>query len=229
MSTGYGGNGFGNNGPRRDDGGGNNRPRRDGHKLTRANDVILSGLASNDLSKALRPHMAKAIWARTVGPQVAGVTQPVAIRGGDVLVVRVKNGVWANELTLLKDDILRRLNRGLGGSVLADIFFTAGGLRPEEPAREAPSEPSPEPEDLDAVPITDAKVLEIEGKVRAISDPQLQRRMRENLMRMAQVAEWKRRNGWKPCESCGSLAYPRAGGPAEHLCDVCRIRRTRQL
>lgn len=218
MSSGYGGNGFG-----------NNRPRRDGHKLTRANDVILSGLASNDLSKALRPHMAKAIWARTVGAQVAGVTQPVAIRGGDVLVVRVKNGVWANELTLLKDDILKRLNRALGGSVLSDIFFTGGGLRPEEPVSEQESSPLPEPQDLDAVPITDAKVLEIEDKVKAVSDPQLRRRMRDNLMRMAQVAEWKRRNGWKPCENCGSLAYPRPDPSEEHLCDVCRIRRTRQL
>ena len=83
--------------------------------------------SSQELAAALRPHLAKAHWAGVVGPQVAGVTQVEAVRDG-VLYVRVKNSVWANELTLLKDDMLRRLNAKLGGRVLTDIHFKASGL-----------------------------------------------------------------------------------------------------
>ena len=63
--------------------------------------------SSQELMAALRPHFAKARWAEVVGPQVAAVTCVEAVRGG-VLFVRVKNSVWANELTFLKDDMLRR-------------------------------------------------------------------------------------------------------------------------
>ena len=72
-------------------------------------------LKSQELAAALRPHLAKVHWAEVVGPQVAGVTQVEAVRSG-VLFVRVKNSVWANELTLLKDDMVRRLNQKLGGA-----------------------------------------------------------------------------------------------------------------
>jgi len=216
MSSGFSGNGRG----------GYRGVRRDGRRLLAANDVILSGLPQ-DLSQALRPHMAKAIWSRVVGPQVAAVTQPVAIRGGDVLVVRVKNGVWANELTLLKDDILTRLNRALGGKVLSDIYFGASGLRVEEAKPEEPAIPTPTHEDLEAMPIEPVRVLEIEGKVKNIRDAQLRSRMRDNLMRMAQAAEWKRRHGWEPCLDCGTLVYPRHDKPGILLCQVCRIKRSR--
>jgi predicted nucleic acid-binding Zn ribbon protein len=176
--------------------------------------------------------MAKAIWARVVGPQVASVTQAVAIRGGDVLVVRTKNSIWANELTLLKDDILKRLNRALGGSVLSDIYFGATGLRSDEPA--IPSQtvqeetPKPQPDEVQGESLSPRKILEIEEKVKAIRDPQLRSRLRDNLIRMAQADEWKRQNGWKCCEACGTLAYPREDKPGPHLCDVCRVKQMRR-
>lgn len=219
MSSGFSGNGNGWNG----------RPRRENGRLTAANDAIFSGLASNDLTNALRPHMAKAIWARTVGPQVAAVTQPVSIRNGNILVVRVKNSVWANEITLLKDDILRRLNKALGGPVLADLYVDAGGLRPVEAKPEEAVIPAPKEKDVDAVAVSDTKVLEIEVKIKGIKDPQRRRKLREDLMKMAQVDAWKRENGWKDCVQCGTLAYPRPEKPGEHLCDICRIRKSRQL
>ena len=75
----------------------------------------------------LRPHLAKVHWEGVVGPQVAGVTQVEFVRDG-VLFVRVKNSVWANELTLLKEDMLRRLNSKLGGRILTDIHFKASRL-----------------------------------------------------------------------------------------------------
>ena len=218
MSSGFRGNGYR---------GGFRGPRRDGRRLLAANDVLLSGLASHDLSQALRPHMAKAIWPRVVGPQVAAVTQAVAIRGGDVLVVRVKNGVWANELTLLKDDIITRLNRALGGKVLSDIYFGASGLRTEEGRPEEPGVPTPAAEELEAIPIEPARVLDIEGKVKHIKDAQLRSRLRDNLMRMAQAAEWKRQHGWQPCLDCGTLVYPRHDKPGISLCEVCRLKRSR--
>ena len=94
--------------------------------LASAANAVSSWLGSQELAQALRPHMAKVQWEAVVGPQVAGVTQVEAVRDG-VLFVRVKNSVWANELALLKDDMLRRLNLALGGRVITDIHFKGGG------------------------------------------------------------------------------------------------------
>src|ERR1700760_3179394 len=96
--------------------------------LIPANNAVTAMLQSHELAKALRPHMAKARWAEVVGPQVAGVTQVEKVQNGTELVVRVKNSVWANELVLLKGDMIRRLNTVLGGPVLTDIHFKASGL-----------------------------------------------------------------------------------------------------
>ena len=195
-----------------------------------ANDVIASGLGKFDLVQGLRPHMAKAIWPKVVGPQVAAATQTVEIRGGDVLVIRAKHSSWANELTLIKDDIIRRLNRELGGNVIRDLYIDASGLRPDAHPTEPvePEPPAPKAHEIESAPVSPWKVLDIEKKVASIKDPSLRSRLRNNLIRMSQAAEWKRENGWFPCESCGSLALPRAEKKSPHLCDVCSVKRMRR-
>ena len=47
-------------------------------------------------------------WSDAVGEKVAGVAEPIAERGG-LVTVACKNAVWAQELDLMQDDILRRL------------------------------------------------------------------------------------------------------------------------
>ena len=113
---------------------------------------------SQELAQALRPHLAKARWAEIVGPQVAGVTQVEAVRDG-VLYVRVKNSVWANELTMLKDDMVRRLNAALGGRVLTDIHFKASGLAR---VKKAPARPPEEtPTEAEQCDLGEARMLEL--------------------------------------------------------------------
>ena len=48
------------------------------------------------------------VWAEAVGERVAAVAEPVGERSGRVTVA-CKNAVWAQELDLMQDDILRRL------------------------------------------------------------------------------------------------------------------------
>ena len=186
-----------------------------------ASGAVNSFLLSQELSQALRPHLAKVHWAGVVGPQVAGVTQVEAVRDG-VLFVRVKNSVWANELTLLKEDMLRRLNAKLGGRVLTDIHFKASGLarakKKSEPA------PIPLPADGELVKITLSKeaAARIETTLAAITEDSLRGRIREVMLRAARTEEWKRQHGWQVCGRCQALSAPTANADAAPLCTVCR-------
>lgn len=183
-------------------------------------------LQSQDLAQALRPHMAKACWAEVVGPQVAGVTQVERVQNGTELVVRVKNSVWANELVLLKGDMLRRLNQTLGGKVLTDIHFKASGLprakktaeRPETVVPDAPLE-----ESLARVVLSPEARARIESAVAGIKQEEWRDRMRRTLSRAARTEQWKREQGWRPCARCGAVAFPAPQGvDAVHLCPLCR-------
>ncbi len=55
------------------------------------------------------PPVSERDWEEAVGSRVARRTQPLRLERG-VLYVRVANSAWANELSLLADDILAQLS-----------------------------------------------------------------------------------------------------------------------
>jgi len=182
-----------------------------------------------ELAQKLRPHLAKARWEEIVGPQVAGVTQVSAVQSG-VLIVRVKNSVWANELTLLKDDMLRRLNSSLGGRVLTDIHFQAGGLgRVRKKAVKVPSE-TPTETELARITLSKEAREGVDTALKGITEEVLRERIRQTMISAARLREWRRRHGWLPCPRCGALAAPvpnpaaeaSAGLSTPTLCQLCR-------
>lgn len=48
-------------------------------------------------------------WAGTVGRAIAAVSRPRMVNG-TVLVVEVRSSAWLNELNMMREEILRRLN-----------------------------------------------------------------------------------------------------------------------
>jgi predicted nucleic acid-binding Zn ribbon protein len=182
-------------------------------------------LQSHALAQALRPHFAKTLWAEVVGPQVAGVTQVEKVQKGTELVVRVKNSVWANELVLLKGDMIARLNKALGGPVLTDIHFKASGLSKKKAAG-APTEdtapPVPSEEELGQIRLPYDAQARIAARVSGITDEALRARMSRTLLRAGQVQAWKRRHGWQPCARCGALTPPASPAPDKPVCPLCR-------
>ena len=191
--------------------------------LAPASNAVDGFFQSQELLAALRPHLAKARWAEVVGPQVANVTQVEAVRDG-VLVVRVKNSVWANELTLLKDDMVRRLNLALGGRILTDIHFKASGLARVKKAPVKPPEQTPTDTELARIALSAEARARVQASTRGIADPALRQRVQQAMTRAARTEEWKRRHGWLPCARCGSLAAPLADVATDkpHRCALCR-------
>ncbi len=186
--------------------------------------AVNSFLQSQELSQMLRPHLAKVHWEGVVGPQVAGVTQVEAVRDG-VLFVRVKNSVWANELTLLKEDMLRRLNSKLGGRILTDIHFKASGLARDKKKPAIISAPTPTEADLARIVLSEEARARVETALSGITEEALRGRICQVMLRAARTDEWKRRRGWTPCPRCQSLAPPDAvpsETEASPLCALCR-------
>jgi len=113
----------------RDGHGGAALPRRVGDVLTPA----LDRLAHGDEARAY------AAWARAVGGPVAAGTKPRAFRRG-LLTVECASSVWANELTYLGPQILRRMEEVAPGHPVERLRFIIGSpAAPGDGARAHPS------------------------------------------------------------------------------------------
>jgi len=98
--------------------------RRSRSKLEPVGPVLGDLLEGLGLEHRLREFRAVEIWDATVGELVAQRTRPVGIRDG-VLFVEVSSSVWMQELVLLRDEIVERLNEKLGQPIVRRIVLTA--------------------------------------------------------------------------------------------------------
>jgi predicted nucleic acid-binding Zn ribbon protein len=67
-------------------------------------------------------------WGTVVGSPLADVTRSESISKG-ILRVAVKDSVWSYHLSMLKPQLIEKLNNHVGNKVVKDIYFT---IREEE-------------------------------------------------------------------------------------------------
>jgi predicted nucleic acid-binding Zn ribbon protein len=85
--------------------------------------AVLSDLTEElGIQGKLKQYEAVTRWAEAVGERIAQEAEPQKIEKG-VLLVRVRTGVWRNELTMRKAEILAKLNQMIGEAVIKDIKF----------------------------------------------------------------------------------------------------------
>ncbi|HMC05877.1 MAG TPA: DciA family protein [Solirubrobacterales bacterium] len=106
------------------------RARRAPRALGSALDEARAGVQPRTFLAAVQ-----SAWPRAVGARVAAEAQPVAEREG-VVTIACRSATWAQELDLLQEELLGRLNGALddpSGGVLERLRFTADGARHEPP------------------------------------------------------------------------------------------------
>ena len=61
-------------------------------------------------------------WPELVGPHIADVARPVRIRGS-TLFVAVESAAWRNELSLMRPQLMRKINAGRSEGRIERILF----------------------------------------------------------------------------------------------------------
>jgi predicted nucleic acid-binding Zn ribbon protein len=97
----------------------------DSTKPSRVSDILTSILTDRGWNSVVREHRVFAEWREAVGGTIADNARPVKINRG-LLVVVVSSPIWTQELSLMKETIIGRLNDRLGDSVVRDIRFVQG-------------------------------------------------------------------------------------------------------
>lgn len=128
--------------------------------------------------KAGRRYGALAVdaWPTVVGGEVARHTRSFALRDNHELVVHVDSAAWANQLSLMADDIRLRLNTYLGEDAVRSLRFTVSRKVSEQKvtgALESEVETFYTPESQTRIPLDDVELQQAAHVAAAIRDPEL--------------------------------------------------------
>lgn len=129
------------------------------------------------------------------------------------LFVEVKSYVLAQELSLLKEDYIRKLNKLHGVERVRDIRFhvrAGAGVGDEEEMKPPPQ--------LEEVPLGPEEQEEMAGLVREIEDERLREALRAFLITELRIEEVRLERGFKCCHCCGILHCGE-----EELCSFCQL------
>tara|TARA_B100000242_G_scaffold240388_1_gene180414 strand:+ start:187 stop:465 length:279 start_codon:yes stop_codon:yes gene_type:complete len=62
------------------------------------------------------------LWGEVVGQKIRENTEPVEVQFG-VMIIKVKNSVWKQELQFQKEDMIKSLNKKLTKTTIRDLRF----------------------------------------------------------------------------------------------------------
>ncbi len=91
------------------------------------NSVLESVLRSCNLWHGYQQYQLVLSWPEIVGSPLSEVTRAELINNG-VMKVLVKDSVWSYHLTMMKPQLINKINRYAGSKMVKDIFFRIGSL-----------------------------------------------------------------------------------------------------
>jgi predicted nucleic acid-binding Zn ribbon protein len=86
------------------------------------NKLIFQFLKSIGVKERIEENFAIVYWDSIVGKEIAAQTEPFKVLKGS-LFVKVKDTVWRNELHFFKNEIIEKLNKKIGRTIIKDIKF----------------------------------------------------------------------------------------------------------
>ncbi|MCX7990597.1 MAG: DUF721 domain-containing protein [Proteobacteria bacterium] len=112
------------------------------------------------------------IWEEVTGEIISKVSTPSYLEEG-VLNVTVKDPIWINQLNLLKDEIIFKINETCGKEVVKDIKYKTGKVKI---SREKPVDSNYV--NLDEIELKEDDLMFIESAVDVIRDEVLKEKFR---------------------------------------------------
>jgi hypothetical protein len=139
----------------------------------------LGGLVNGTLDDlGLRQHVleqqAVTRYREIVGPQIAASSSAQMVRDG-ILFVSCRSSTWANELTLLKPEILEKLQSALGRKAVKDVRFSARGFK------KALAQAEEVAVDLDSIPL-DQSDLDAAARIASAAPPEMAARIEKAIL-----------------------------------------------
>jgi len=166
--------------------------RRSG--FNRLGAIVNKSLDELGLRRKVQEQQALANWKRVVGPQIAAATAVERVRDG-VVFVACKSSVWANELTLHRERIIKGLNKSIAAKdAIKDLRFSTRGYAKASKAVEAREERGKKA-NLESVTLEDSEQEKAREIASMVSDPELAARIQKAVLSSKRMAKLKDSDG----------------------------------
>lgn len=104
--------------------------------------ILGEALRRLGLEQGIRARQSLTLWERVAGETIANATRAGDIRNG-TLYVYTRSSAWSQELSMLRETLMERLNAELGEEVVKDLRFQVKRFKAEETVG-TPPEPTRE-------------------------------------------------------------------------------------
>jgi predicted nucleic acid-binding Zn ribbon protein len=95
--------------------------------MAKISDVLLKIAKKFDLEIKIVEHTINKNWTKLVGERIASHTKPDTVSYRKLLVY-VDSPAWMQQLTFLKEDIIKNINEASGRQIIKDIKFRIGDV-----------------------------------------------------------------------------------------------------
>jgi predicted nucleic acid-binding Zn ribbon protein len=100
-------------------------------KIERFSATLVRILKARGLEGRLSEYHLFGRWEKAVGTMIARHARPEILRGKKLTVI-VDSAAWMQQLSLLKPEIIEKVNRGLGKDAIREIALRLGEVAPSE-------------------------------------------------------------------------------------------------
>jgi predicted nucleic acid-binding Zn ribbon protein len=133
-------------------------------KLERLSAALGNLLSARGMQGRLSEYRILGQWEKTVGVVIAGHARPATVRGSKLFLV-VDSPAWMQQLSLLKPEIIDKVNRGLGRQAIKDIVLNIGDVEAgQKRSRDVPRAP---------VELNSEEHAQIDRYIKDVQDPEL--------------------------------------------------------
>lgn len=164
------------------------------------NRLIRDRLQTYHLEQGVKAKQSVSLWERVAGPTVAAVTRADGIRGG-ILYVLTRSSAWSQELSMLREPLIARINTELETEAVQDIRFQVKPFPNAAPEAAAPP----------ARELTDPEHAALRALAARLEDTEA-----GHLAALAEK-QMRRLDADRVCDACGGPVRPN-----ETTCPFCK-------
>lgn len=151
-------------------------------------------------------------WPEVIGPQMSRLTEPLRVRDG-VLYVEAANHVVAQQLRLMSDIYLKKLNALLGEPVIREIRFRVGSSFAARQRTHKDANPEQETE-----PLSLLEREKLSKLLDEVEDPKLRKAFEGWILASLRQDQARRAQGGHRCPRCGVHHHE-----DDEICYYCRL------
>lgn len=186
--------------------------------MQKIEDILTTTIRNMGLQKKYNAQSVIVHWKKIVGDDIANHTYPVLVQSG-ILLIAVNNSVWCHHLSMMKDNIISKINDFIGEKLILDIRFQAGNSKKNPNQENTNTEVEyPIKYQLSKVKLNEADVQIIHETVAPVHDKYLKQKIMRIMRKDLAMKNIKKQNNWHECKNCLVLCPPE-----QIYCSVCKL------